>query len=142
MSRTALCLTLTLLVGACRGETEQPRAPGSDTVAPIGTGTELLLTRERLAVIDEWIRASIARDGAAPASLDDVRPPEVDAARYAPLERFLRDGWGRAIEYEYTPETRSFELRSAGEDGIPGTDDDVSRLSATSAPFPLHPPTQ
>lgn len=133
MSRTAVCLTLWLVLGACRGETEQPRAPRSDTVARIGTGTELLLTRERLAVIEEWIRASIARDGAAPASLDDVRPPEADAARYAPLERFLRDGWGRVIEYEYTRETRSFELRSVGEDGIPGTGDDVS---TTFSPFP------
>jgi hypothetical protein len=139
VSRTAVCLTLALTLGGCRDESEQPRASHSDTIAPIGTGTELLLTRERLALIDDWIRASIARNGAAPASLADVRPPEADAGRYAPLERFLRDGWGRAIEYEYTPETRSYELRSLGEDGALGTADDVSITSASS---PLRPPTQ
>lgn len=125
MSGRARCLTLVLLVLACRGESERSR-DASDTIAPIGTGTELLLTRERLALIDDWIRASIGRTGDAPASLDDVQPPEADAARYVPLERFLRDGWGRAIEYEYAPATRSYELRSAGEDGRPRTADDVT----------------
>ncbi len=129
MSRTAICLTLALLLGGCRDDAEQPDARHPDTIVPIGTGTELLLTRERLALIEGWIHASIARGGPVPASLDDVRPPEADAARYAPLERFLRDGWGRAIEYEYTPETRSYQLRSLGEDGVPGTRDDVSRVA-------------
>jgi hypothetical protein len=116
---------LLFLVLACRGESERSR-DASDTIAPIGTGTERLLTRERLALINGWIRAAIARTGNAPASLDDVQPPEADAARYVPLERFLRDGWGRAIEYEYAPPTRSYELRSAGEDGMPHTADDVT----------------
>ena len=132
----AICLTLAVRIGACRDEAAQARAPRSDTVAPIGTGTELLLTRERLALIEGWIQASTARGAAAPASLDNVRPPEADAARYAPLERFLRDGWGRAIEYEYTPGTRSFELRSPGQDGALGTADDVSRTSTTSSASP------
>jgi hypothetical protein len=113
-----------LLLG-CGSEPERDSRP--DTIAPIGTGTELLLTEERLALIDQWIRASIARTGNAPASLDDVQPPEADAARYVPLARFLRDGWGRAIEYEYSTATRSYELRSSGADGAPGTADDVTR---------------
>src|SRR5918999_1683666 len=115
MIRAAACLTVALLLG-CRDAGDQPGAVHSDTIAPIGTGTELLLTRERLGLIEDWIRASIVRDGTAPASLDDLRPPEADAARYAPLGRFLRDGWGREIEYEYTPATRSYELRSPGAD--------------------------
>lgn len=128
MRRGTLCLGLAILMAACRDEPDRDRASLlSDTIAPIGTGTELLLTRERLAVIDDWIRASIARGGKAPASLADVRPPEADAARYVPLERFLRDGWGRAIEYRYTPDTRSYELRSPGADGAIGTADDVMR---------------
>ncbi len=126
MIRGALCLTLLTLCVACRDEADPPRTL-SDTIAPIGTGTELLLTRERLTLIEDWIRAAIARDGKAPASLDVVRPPDADAARYAPLDRFMRDGWGRAIEYEYTPETGSYELRSPGEDGALGTGDDVVR---------------
>lgn len=126
MTRRARCLTLTLAFVACRGESEQSRPPSSDTIAPIGTGTERLLTRERLALIDTWIRASIARTGGAPASLDDVRPPDADASRYVPLERFLRDGWGRAIEYDYMPAVRSYELRSRGEDGTPRTADDIT----------------
>jgi hypothetical protein len=121
----ARCLTLVLLVLACRGEAERSRADGTDTIAPIGTGTELLLTRERLALIDGWIRTSIARTGSAPSSLDHVHPSDADAARYVPLERFLRDGWGRTIDYEYVPVTRSYELRSAGQDGAPRTADDV-----------------
>ena len=126
MSGRRCCLTLTFLVMACRGESERPRDRSSDTIVPIGTGTELLLTRERLSLIDGWIRESIARTRTAPASLEEVQPPETDAARYAPLERFLRDGWGRVIEYEYAPATRSYELRSSGEDGKPRTADDVT----------------
>jgi hypothetical protein len=127
MSPLARCLTLAVLVAGCRGDAERPRDTESDTIAPVGTGTELLLTRERLELIDGWIRASIARDGAVPASRDDVRPPDAEAARYVPLERFLRDGWGKAIEYRYVPDTRSYELRSPGEDGALGTADDVTR---------------
>jgi hypothetical protein len=126
VSGRARGLTLAFLVLACRGESERSSDSHPDTIAPIGTGTELLLTRERLAFIDEWIRESIARTGKPPASLDDVQPPEADAARYVPLERFLRDGWGRAIEYEYAPATQSYELRSPGEDGAPRTADDVT----------------
>ena len=122
----AVCLTL-ILLGGCRDDAERARPPVSDTIAPIGTGTELLLTRERLALIEGWIRDAIGRDGTVPASLDAVRPPDADAPRYVPLERFMRDGWGRAIEYEYTPRTGSYELRSPGEDGALGTGDDVVR---------------
>lgn len=126
MTRRGSCLALVFVLVACRDESEQRGDPSSDTIAPIGTGTELLLTRERLALIDGWIRESIARTRMAPASLEEVQPPEPDAARYAPLERFLRDGWGRAIEYEYAPARRSYELRSSGEDGKMRTPDDIT----------------
>ncbi len=126
MKRGAPCLTVALLVLACRGESERSLDSLPDTIAPIGTGTELLLTRERLALLDQWIRASIARTGDVPASINDVQPPEGEAARYVPLERFLRDGWGRAIEYDYARGTRSYELRSPGEDGTPRSADDVT----------------
>ena len=128
MRRGALYLAVVTVMAACRDEPDRNRASLlSDTIAPIGTGTELLLTRERLALIDDWIHAAIARGEKAPASIADVRPPETDADRYVPLERFLRDGWGRAIEYRYTPDTRSYELRSSGEDGTMGTPDDLIR---------------
>jgi hypothetical protein len=119
-------LTLVALILACRGDSAGSHDTARDTLAPLGSGTELLLTRERLSLIDGWIRATIARTGNAPRSLDDVRPPEEDASRYIPLERFLRDGWGREISYEYITRTRSYELRSSGEDGAPGTPDDVT----------------
>ena len=122
--RRAACLTL-LLVGACREDADRARTPSADTIAPIGAGTELLLTRERLALIDVWVRAAIARDGNPPASLDAVHPPDADAARYVPLDRFMHDGWGREIDYDYAPETESYELRSPGADGVPNTGDDV-----------------
>lgn len=125
MNGIARCLTSILVITACRDEPDRARAEYSDTLAPIGTGTELLLTRERLALIDDWIRAAIARDGKAPTSLDAVRPPEADAARYVPLGRFMRDGWGREIDYESRPGTETYELRSLGEDGTPNTADDV-----------------
>src|SRR5688500_18604867 len=127
MRFAALCLAIVLASGGCRDEADQPRALLSDSIAPIGTGTELLLTRERFALIDDWIRASIGRGAAVPTSLDEVRPPDVDAARYVPLDPFLRDGWGRAIEYRYAPATRSYELRSRGEDGALNTADDITR---------------
>ena len=125
MRGRALWVTIALIIGSCRDDAPRQRESSSDTIAPIGTGTELLLTRERLAMIDEWIRAAIARDGALPASLDEVRPPAADAERYVPLERFLRDGWGKAIEYTPAPDKRSYDLRSPGEDGALGTGDDV-----------------
>lgn len=125
MSRAALCLTLLMGLGGCRDDADRSRPASADTLAPIGAGTELLLTRERLALIDDWIRAAIARDGKAPASLDAVRPPDADAARYVPLDRFLRDGWGREIDYQSRPGTKFYELRSLGEDGTPNTADDV-----------------
>ena len=124
VSRAALCLTLVMGFGGCRDDADRSR-PSADTLAPIGTGTELLLTRERLALVNDWIRAAIARDGKAPASLDAVRPPDPDAARYVPLDRFLRDGWGREIDYRPRPGTEFYELRSLGEDGTPNTADDV-----------------
>jgi hypothetical protein len=111
---------------ACRGDSRASSDTTADTLAPVGSGTELLLTRERLSLIDGWIRATAARGGKAPQSLGEVQPPEEDAPRYAPLERFLRDGWGREIEYEYAPATRSYELRSSGPDGTPRTLDDVT----------------
>ena len=121
----AVWLAVALIAGSCRDDATRQRESSPDTIAPIGTGTELLLTRERLAMIDDWIRAAIARDGALPASLGDVRPPAADAERYVPLERFLRDGWGRAIEYVPAPDKQSYDLRSPGEDGALGTGDDV-----------------
>jgi len=121
-----LCLTLVLAVIGCVGEGVATRDTLPDTLAPIGSGTELLLTRERLSLVDGWIRASIARDGKAPESLEIVQPPEGEAALYVPLERYKRDGWGRAIEYEYLPQARAYRLRSPGEDGTLGTADDVT----------------
>jgi hypothetical protein len=131
MSRRRYVLVLGMALGACRGESDEPRDPSSDSIAPIGTGTELLLTRERLELIDDWIRASIGRRAAVPTSLDDVRPPEDEASRYVPLGQFLRDGWGRAIEYEYDPASRTYQLRSLGEDGAPDTADDVTLRGTT-----------
>lgn len=125
MSRAALCLALLVGFGGCRDDADGSSSPSADTLAPIGTGTELLLTRERLALIDDWIRAAIAREGKAPTSLDAIRPPEADAARYVPLDRFLRDGWGREIDYQARPGTEFYELRSLGGDGTPNTADDV-----------------
>jgi hypothetical protein len=84
-----------------------------------------LLTRERLDLLADWIGAAVGRGAPIPASLDDIRPPADQASLYVPLERFLRDGWGRSIEYEVNPDSGSYELRSSGEDGVMGTGDDV-----------------
>lgn len=124
------CLTVAVMLVACRGDSEPAGDTIADTIAPIGAGTELLLTRERLGVIDGWIRASMSRTGVAPVSLEEVQPPTSETSQYVPLERYLRDGWGRTIEYEYTPRTGSYELRSLGEDGAPRTADDVTLRGA------------
>ena len=121
---------MAVLLAACSDGSEQARAGHVDTIAPIGTGTERLLTRERLSLVDAWITASIARTGQPPASIEDVRPPPDEGARYVPLERYLRDGWGRSIEYEYHRDVRSYDLRSLGEDGRGGTADDITLRSA------------
>ena len=126
------CLTFAILVVACRGESEVERS-SADTVDPIGTGTERLLTEERLALLQEWIGVQV-RTGRVPSSIDDIRPPTADAPRYVPLERYRRDGWGRRIHYEYRSEHRAYELRSAGEDGRIGTSDDVTASSVVPQP--------
>ena len=142
MKARALCLTLCLVGAGCRGDADRSPQRLADTIAPIGTGTELLLTRERLALLDDWIRTAMGRGRPVPRSRDDVRPPDDEASLYVPLERFLRDGWGREIEYHYRPDSRSYELRSGGEDGIVGTADDVVRSSAEPQSFfiPVTPP--
>ena len=122
----ALGLTMVIALLACRDQPDVPADSDSGAIAPVGTGTERLLTHERLALLDEWIRASVARTGRLPRSIDDVRPPDDVAAGYVPLEQFLRDGWGRAIEYQPGPASRSYELRSLGEDGQARTGDDVT----------------
>lgn len=128
----ARSLMLAMVIAACSDASEQAREGDMDTIAPIGTGTERLLTHERLALVDAWIMASIAHTGEPPASLDDVRPPADEAARYVPLERYLRDGWGRRIEYEVRRDARSYDLRSVGEDGKAGTADDITLRSAVA----------
>jgi hypothetical protein len=127
------CLTLiTFALVACRGESEVEQTP-ADTVAPIGTGTERLLTEERLALLHEWI-AAMARARSMPMSIEEIEPPAADAPRHVPLERYRRDGWGRSIHYEYRREDRSYELRSPGEDGQLGTSDDVTSSSVVRPP--------
>lgn len=128
----ALCLTLLIVVLACRGESDVERTP-TDTVAPIGTGTERLLTAERLALLDQWV-GTMARAGNVPSSIDDIEPSAADAPRYVPLERHRRDGWGRSIHYEYRSEDWSYELRSPGEDGQLGTGDDITVSSVVRQP--------
>ena len=123
-------LTVALALLACGGESEPARDTFGDTVAPIGAGTERLLTRERLTLLDEWIAAMIARGIVVRASLEDARPPSDEASRYVPLERYRRDGWGRRIEYDYRSDARFYELRSSGDDGMLGTEDDITVRSA------------
>lgn len=126
VSRRTLRLTVVLALLACRDRPDASTDTGPDGLAPVGAGTERLLTHERLALLDEWIRASVARTGKLPRSLDEVRPPDDVAGGYVPLDRFLRDGWGRAIEYQPGPPSRSYELRSLGADGQARTGDDVT----------------
>ena len=122
------CLTLvTFALVACRGEPETRQNP-EDTIAPVGTGTERLLTEERLALLHEWI-GIMARTGTIPGSIEDIEPPAEEGPRYVPLERYRRDGWGRSIHYEYRSEDRSYELRSPGDDAQLGTNDDITLRS-------------
>lgn len=51
-----------------------------------------------------------------PASLEDLVP------RY--IDRIVPDPWGNA--YLYTRSSETFEVRSAGPDKVPGTEDDVT----------------
>jgi hypothetical protein len=125
-------LTRVIVVLACRGESAVERT-AADTVAPVGTGTERLLTEERLMLLDQWV-GTMARTGNVPASIEEIEPSTADAPRHVPVERYRRDGWGRSIHYEYRSEDRSYELRSPGEDGQLGTADDITVRSV--APWP------
>ena len=116
---------MALALLACHDRPDAPANSDTERVAPVGTGTERLLTHERLALLDEWIRASVVRTRQRPRSLDEVRPPDDVAAGYVPLDQFLRDGWGRAIEYQPGPTSRAYELRSLGADGQARTEDDI-----------------
>ena len=123
------CLTIALVLLACRDRPDASPDTDAELIDPVGTGTERLLTHERLALLDQWIRASVARTGRLPRSLDDVRPPDDVAEGYVPLDQFLRDGWGRAIEYQPGP-SRAYELRSLGADGQARTEDDLTLRAA------------
>ena len=127
------CLTLVAFaLVACRGESET-RQHREDTIAPVGTGTERLLTEERLALLHEWI-GIMARTGTVPRSIEDIEPPAHDAPRYVPVERYRRDGWGRTIHYEFRGEDRSYELRSPGDDAQLRTSDDITLRSVVRLP--------
>ena len=131
VSRPARYLTIALVLLACRDRADASADTDADRMAPVGAGTEQLLTHERLALLDAWIRGSVARTGTLPRTLEEVRPPEDVAGGYVPLDRFLRDGWGRAIEFEPGPSSGSYELRSFGADGQARTGDDVTVRSRT-----------
>lgn len=72
-------------------------------------------------------------------SLDDVRPyiglptPDPTEGMSYAMRNFTRDGWGRPFVFsktktrEESPTVRAtYALRSAGPDGVPNTDDDIS----------------
>jgi hypothetical protein len=126
-----LCLTTLVVLAACTSDAPDADtlSAGRDTIAPVGQGTETLLTRERLAVIDQWIRAARERTGDAPAAIDGIAPPDSVASLYVPLDRYLRDGWGRHIEYSYDARTRTYDLRSSGADGVLHSPDDITLQS-------------
>lgn len=115
------------LLGCVADDDAAPDTASSsiDTLAPVGTGTEQLLTDERLALLAQWIESEIQRTGRAPATLEDIAPPDSLHAQYVPVDRYLRDGWGRYLEYIARAGTQSWELRSSGADGMPRTPDDV-----------------
>ena len=125
MRRLAVCLTVAVALAGCRDDGDRAPQRLADSIAPIGTGTERLLTRERLDLLAEWIGAAVGRGAPIPPSLDDIRPPSDQASLYVPLERYLRDGWGRRIEYDVNSGAGAYELRSPGEDGVAGTGDDI-----------------
>jgi general secretion pathway protein G len=44
------------------------------------------------------------------------------------LERIPADPWGHEHRYRLLPDGKDYELRSAGKDGVLGTEDDISSL--------------
>lgn len=127
LSRWCACLTIAGALVGCAPDDDASRDTASsiDTLAPVGSGTERLLTEERLALLAQWIESEIERTGRAPATVEDIAPPDSLSAQYVPVDRYLRDGWGRYVEYSMRAGPRSWELRSSGADGMPRTPDDV-----------------
>jgi hypothetical protein len=130
MRARGACLTILAAALACSNDDRtRDTADAPDSLAPIGAGTESLLTRERLALVDQWVRGINERRGRLPTALADIHPPDSVAAQFVPLDRYLRDGWGRPLEYTYHAGTRTYEIRSPGADGIARTPDDIALQS-------------
>jgi hypothetical protein len=92
-------------------------------------------TRQKLEMIGSALeRYAVDHSGYPQASSLD----EAEAALSPDYLRTLprRDGWGRPLRFASTPE--SFSLRSDGQDGQPGTADDLGRESGgrVGAPAP------
>ena len=66
--------------------------------------------------INAQVEAYQVRTGALPLGLDDL---SIDDAEV------LVDPWGNAYVYELAEDGQSYRLSSTGEDGTPGTDDDI-----------------
>lgn len=85
-------------------------------------GSQTRVAFAQLANVEAGIEAYRKRLGRLPASLEDLTTAPPDSA-YPFMQTIPQDPWGNAFEYERLDGT--FRLRSLGEDGEPGTDDDI-----------------
>jgi hypothetical protein len=74
-------------------------------------------------VLVKWIDHFRQSKGRIPSAIEEIVHPDPRDPNFQPSERWWSDGWQR--RFRYTPKAGSYELRSAGEDGVFGTSDDL-----------------
>lgn len=81
------------------------------------------VTERLLNVLSDWIGEFRRSHRRLPSRLEEIVHPDPADSNFLPHDRWWSDGWQR--RFRYTVSGSSFELRSAGEDGVFGTGDDL-----------------
>jgi hypothetical protein len=81
------------------------------------------VTERRLTVLADWVGEFRRAHQRLPARLEEIVAPDPADTNFLPHDRWWTDGWQR--RFRYTLSGSAFELRSAGEDGLFGTADDL-----------------
>lgn len=81
-------------------------------------------TRRRMRVLAQWIERYQKSNGSLPKRIEEIVHPDPSDPNFQPPGKWWSDLWKRP--FRYTASASSYELRSAGEDGVFGTGDDLT----------------
>lgn len=85
--------------------------------------TPLEVTQRHMRIVARAIEKSYQINGKYPANVREILSLAIPDPNIRPQEWWLIDGWNRPLRYVQQP--AGYELRSAGEDGIFHSDDDL-----------------